>query len=312
MTLSAPSLAFIDYLKKSGKSAHTVTSYQLDLQQFETFLQESLNTHNALEAKAIDIRAWLAKLIKENYQTKSAQRKLATLKAFFKYQLQQGQITQNPMSKILTPKITKNEKTLHLTQSQTEQLSDKTLYPEGFEGLRDRLVVEILYQTGMRRGELTKLKINDLDLQNRTLRVVGKGNKVRQIPYVKHLEHLITDYLEACKKEFTSGPAQSTLILTDKGEPVYPELIYRICKKYESVVSNLTRRSPHVLRHSFATHLSENGADLNAIKELLGHSSLASTQIYTHNSIEKLKKVHQQAHPRGDKKEDSVVKKNTK
>ena len=183
-------------------------------------------------------------------------------------------------------------------EQKMDSLLEDITFPEGFKGLRDKLVLEILYQTGIRRSELIHLQISDIDFQNQLIKVLGKGNKERLIPINRQLSLLINDYLALRKTTFPDLLEIGQLMLTDKGKPMYPKFVYNLVKKYLSYVTTQEHRSPHILRHSFATHLSNNGADLNAIKELLGHSSLAATQIYTHNTIDRLKEIYQQAHPK--------------
>ena len=228
---------------------------------------------------------------------KSINRKLSTLKSLFQFLLKKEKIEIDPMLKVVSPKTGKRLPAFVEEQKMDSLLEDIT-FPEGFKGLRDKLVLEILYQTGIRRSELIHLQISDIDFQNQLIKVLGKGNKERLIPINRQLRLLINDYLALRKTTFPDLLEIGQLMLTDKGKPMYPKFVYNLVKKYLSYVTTQEHRSPHILRHSFATHLSNNGADLNAIKELLGHSSLAATQIYTHNTIDRLKEIYQQAHPK--------------
>ena len=231
---------------------------------------------------------------------RSINRKLSTLKTYFKFLKRRKEIQENPMLKVIAPKVGKRLPVV-VKEVELENLFEKINFGEGYAAVRDEMVMEMLYSTGMRRSELINLTPNDLDFFNDQVKVLGKGNKERLIPFARPLADRLKNYLEIRKDEFELG-ATGSLFLTAKGKKMYPKLVYNLVKKYLSQITTVEQRSPHVLRHSFATHLSNNGADLNAIKELLGHSSLAATQVYTHNSIEKLKRVYQQAHPKAKKK----------
>ena len=242
------------------------------------------------------IRSWIVALVDEKIENRSINRKIATLRSFYNFLLRHKTITANPMLKI---RALKTDKTLpkYVEEKPMENLLDDMQFSDDFSGLRDKLVIELLYGTGMRLAELIGLKITDLNLYNNTLVVLGKRNKQRIIPVNKSLVEAIKKYL-TLRTDIADDTTHSYLILTDSGTQVYPMFIQRLVKKYLSLVTSLEQRSPHVLRHTFATHLLNRGADLNAIKDLLGHTSLAATQVYTHNSIEKLKKVFKQAHPK--------------
>jgi len=240
------------------------------------------------------VRGWAVSLVEAELHHRSVNRKLATLRSFYGYLLRCKVITMNPMLRVSALKTDKplpqfvEEKSLLLLFEEMEFGAD-------FEGLRDRLILELLYGTGMRLAELLELKDGDINFYDLTLKVMGKRSKQRVIPIYKNLADLVKSYQALKNEQF---PGTNVLILTNKGEPAYAVLIQRIVKKYLSAVTSLQKRSPHVLRHTFATHLLNNGADLNSIKDLLGHSSLAATQVYTHNSIEKLKKIFKQSHPK--------------
>jgi len=292
---------FITYLSsEKNYSSHTLTAYKTDLKQFESWLKANytLDSSNAAEVQQIKhrmLRQWMGSLLEEGLSKKSLARKVSALSAFFKFLRRNGILEVNPAQHLSVPKLEKRLP-VYLRAIETQALFEGVQFPEGFTGIRDKLVLELLYSCGLRRNELVTLEVNAVDLGNKTLRVLGKGSKERIIPFGQKAELAITEYLEACEQEgFTLN---DTLILTSEGNTVYPQLVYRIVRRYLPMVSKLTKNSPHVLRHSFATHLLENGADLNAIKELLGHSSLAATQVYTHNTIQKLKSAYKLAHPK--------------
>lgn len=277
-------------------SQHTLTAYAKDLEQFKEFLEKTYQLQDLAKADFRMIRGWAVSMVEAELHHRSVNRKLATLRSFYGYLLRCKAITINPMLRVSSLKTDKplpqfvEEKSLQL-------LFDEITFPLDFEGTRDRLVLELLYGTGMRLAELITLRDGDVNVYDQTLRVFGKRSKERVVPIYKGLVEMIKQYQQFRNEQFPNSPDQS-LILTNKGEPAYPVLIQRIVKKYLSAVTSLQKRSPHILRHTFATHLLNNGADLNSIKDLLGHSSLAATQVYTHNSIEKLKKIYKQAHPK--------------
>ena len=291
---------FVRYLKYEKRaSEHTVSAYQTDLTQFEDFLKQIYEEDNINEADAAQIRAWIVELLTQNISTNSIHRKLATLKSYFKFLQSREVVKYNPMLKVIAPKRGKRLPTF-IHQEHLHKLFDKVEFSEDYKGQRDRLILEILYCTGMRRSEIIDLKLQDMDYSSRVIKVRGKGGKERLIPFTVHLEHIIERFIWLRKDLFPSTNEQC-LLLTDKGKPLYPKLVYNVVKRYLSLVTTADQRSPHVLRHSFATHLSDNGAELNAVKELLGHSTLAATQIYTHNTIEKLKNAYKLAHPKAEK-----------
>ncbi len=290
---------FIKYLKFEKRySEHTQLAYQRDLEQFSAFIKNTYDLDSIQAAKHIHIRAWMVSLIQEKKSTKSINRKLSCLKSFFKFIIKRGVLSVNPMSKIISPKSGKRLP-VFVDQKAMEQLFEEIQFPENYEGLRDRAILEILYLTGIRRSELIGIRKQDVDLEQGLLKVFGKGKKQRLIPLANNLSRRLKDYIVELEETFPE--AGNFLFLTQKGKKMYPKLVYLTAKKYLSQVTSIEQKSPHVLRHSFATHLSNNGAELNAIKELLGHSNLSATQIYTHNSIERLKAVYQNAHPRAKK-----------
>lgn len=288
---------FLQHIKFEKRlSHHTVTAYEGDMKQFSSFLLFQYELKEPQKADFHMIRSWIVSMAEEKTENRSINRKIATLRTFYNFLLRHKVITTDPMLKI---KALKTDKTLpkYVEEKPMENLLDDVEFSEDFSGLRDKLVLELLYGTGMRLSELIGLKTTDLNLYNNTLTVLGKRNKHRIIPINKTLVEAIKKYM-ALRTDLINDSTNSFLILTDSGLEAYPMFIQRLVKKYLSLVTSLEQRSPHVLRHTFATHLLNRGADLNAIKDLLGHSSLAATQVYTHNSIEKLKKVFEQAHPK--------------
>ena len=288
---------FLQHIKYEKRlSHHTVIAYETDLTQFSAFLLFQYEFKEPEKADFQMIRSWIVALVDEKIENRSINRKIATLRSFYNFLLRHKTITANPMLKI---RALKTDKTLpkYVEEKPMENLLDDMQFSDDFSGLRDKLVIELLYGTGMRLAELIGLKITDLNLYNNTLVVLGKRNKQRIIPVNRSLVEAIKKYL-TLRTDIADDTTHSYLILTDSGTQVYPMFIQRLVKKYLSLVTSLEQRSPHVLRHTFATHLLNRGADLNAIKDLLGHTSLAATQVYTHNSIEKLKKVFKQAHPK--------------
>jgi len=240
------------------------------------------------------IRSWLVHLMEEKISPRSVNRKLTTLKSFYKFLIRNGVIIQDPMRKISSPKTSKHLP-LFMEKDQMDLLLDQALFEEGYPGMRNRVIVELFYVTGMRLSELVNLKEIDVDFQTDTIRVLGKRNKERLIPFSKKTKLLLKSYLLEKSKEF--GPDES-LFLTDKGKKIYPKMVYLLVHHQLSKVTTLAKKSPHVLRHTFATQMLNNGAELNAVKDLLGHANLSATQVYTHNSIEKLKRIYKQAHPK--------------
>jgi len=291
--------SFIHYLQFEKRlSAHTVLAYRKDLEQFFAFLEETLaSPAQAAGVTFRHVRSWVVDLLSQGRSPRTIQRKLSTLKAYFSFLLKRGVVARNPMLKVAIPKTGKRLPAT-VADGALERLLDGSHFGEDFIGWRDRLLLEILYNTGMRRSELIALRLDDIYPDRRLLKVRGKGRKERLIPYGQSMEQALAGYLRQRQEAF-AGTQESTLLLTQKGKPLYPKLVYLVVRQYLSLVTTAEQRSPHVLRHSFATHLSDQGADLNAIKELLGHASLAATQIYTHNSMEKLRRVYRQAHPKG-------------
>lgn len=297
---------FLEYIEFEKRfSAHTLLAYTNDLAQFVLFVSEHHAIATPQEVTHFSIRAWMISLIESGTTPRSINRKLSCLKSYFKYLISRGYVEQNPMLKIVAPKMPKRLPQ-YVTEQNMEQLLTQIDFPNDFSGTRDRLVIELLYSTGMRQAELIGLKIKDIDLGSQILKVLGKGNKERRVPLIPTVSELLGKYTMLRNDKFPAT-LKNDLILTDKGECMYPKAVYNIVHKHLSYVTTIEQRSPHVLRHTFATHLSENGADIKAVKELLGHASLAATQVYTHNSIDRLRKVYEQAHPRAVKDEVLLV-----
>jgi len=291
--------SFIEYLQLEKKySQHTCEAYQRDLGQFQSFL-ESQTSKPLHQGEYSHIRAWIAALSQE-MGNRSINRKLSSLKAYYNYLQRIGQRQDNPMASHRSLK-TNLEFALPLSEQETDQLLDELRFDDSYEGWRDRFLIELLYGTGMRRAELIGLNQGDLDLSKRLVLVRGKGNKERLLPLLPELVQVAQEYFRHFPEQFPRTK-EAPLFYTTSGKRLYPAFVYRTINKYLQEVSTKVKKSPHILRHTFATHLLNRGADLNSVKELLGHASLASTQVYTHSSIEELKKVHQAAHPRS--KED--------
>lgn len=289
--------SFLQYLQYEKRfSPNTLTAYRKDLEQFLQFIREEMSLTSVEEVGHSHIRSWMVHLISQGCSPRTANRKLSTLKAYFRFLIRRDHLSADPTAKVSAPKAGKRLPG-SLKKSELDQLFQHVEFEEGYSGARDRMILELLYATGMRRSEAIALEINDIDFHSLQARITGKGNKERLTPISRAMADSLKAYL-LCREQAFPQAGYSRLFLTDKGKPLYPKLIYNIVHKYLSVVTSNGRRGPHALRHSFATHLSENGAGLNAIKELLGHSSLASTQVYTHNSIERLKQVYNKAHPK--------------
>ena len=294
---SAAIQSFIDYLKFEKRySVHTIISYQTDLSSFFEYLQKQYGDLHLAEITHSFIRSWLADLKEKRLTSKSINRKISTLRSFFKYHLKRGAITIMPTLNVIAPKISKRLP-VFIKEADTKQLLETlNTSTEDWKTLNARMLVSLFYATGMRVSELINLKEKQLDPARSQLRVLGKGNKERIIPVSKELFREIRSYQHLKKKTFETKEA--VLMVTERGKKLYPKYAWLLVNKYLGQASTLVKKSPHVLRHTFATHLMNNGADLNAVKELLGHASLAATQVYTHNTIEKLKDVHKRAHPK--------------
>lgn len=289
--------AFLEYLdKERNYSAHTVRAYGKDLQEFQVFCSEVHEEDSVVKASYPLIRDWVVHLVNKGIANRSINRKIASLKAYYKFLLRTETIQVNPLSQHKSLKIPKRVE-IPFSESEMQSLLSPDFFEDSFEGVRDKLVIEMLYATGMRRAELIHLKYKDVDLNSGTIKVLGKRNKERYIPLIPGLKTTIVSYMDA-RSRLPEIRDPEIFLLTSKGKKLYETLVYRIIQSYFTRISNKVKKSPHVLRHTFATHLLAKGADLNSVKELLGHSSLASTQVYTHNSIAELKKVHAASHPR--------------
>jgi integrase/recombinase XerC len=297
MQLTEAVTLFLNYLKfEKHYSQHTLIAYEADLGQFSFFAEKQFEVTGLQEVIAIHVRTWLANMKDDGISGRSINRKLSSLKSFYKYQLRTGGVKTSPLGTVSGPKSGK-KLPAWLETSQTQQLKHRDFYPEGWEGSIAHLAISILYEAGLRRSELIGLSGSQVDFHNSTIRVLGKGKKERILPVNQALLSLIKEYLG--EKEKLGLGVSGPLLVKEDGKPVNASWVYSTVTLYLGMVTTQEKRSPHVLRHSFATHLTNAGADLNAVKELLGHSSLAATQVYTHNSIDKLKKVHGQAHPKG-------------
>jgi len=289
-----PIQPFLDALKFEKRySVHTLRAYQDDLVQFYAYLFAQFGTVSLGEINAPMVRSWLASLKDGDMSAKSINRKISSLKSFFKHQLVTGLLSKTPMTGVRSPRIPKR---LPVYVQQSEMETTPVL-PQGFDGFTHHLLISIFYATGLRLSELISLKENDIDRYTRTLKVLGKGRKERIIPLGTALLAEIATYI-AQKVSLKVEVDREVLLVRSTGKKLYEKYVYRAVQAYLSQVTTLSKKSPHVLRHSFATHLTNNGAELNAVKELLGHSSLAATQVYTHNSIDRLKEIHEKAHPK--------------
>ena len=288
--------SFLSYLQCEKRySKHTLVSYDCDLSQFFSFLSSyGIKEDELVELNFKDVRKWVVFLMNEGCSARTVNRKLSSLKSFFKYLLRESLIQQNPMDKVVGPK--QGSRIPNFIAEHGMRLLQEIDFGEGFEGVRDRLVIEMFYHTGMRLSELMNLKVSSFDRSASVVRVLGKRDRERIIPVSDILETLLDEYLE--QRFLLCSSEDGFLILTSQARPAYEKLLYRIVTKHLSKITTLSKKSPHVLRHTFATHLLNNGAELNAIKELLGHSDLSATQIYTHTSFERLNDIYKQAHPR--------------
>ncbi len=287
---------FLKYIALEKRhSTHTLTSYQLDLSQFQDFLQEIYELEDLLAVDYNMLRSWIVALSEQGLKASSINRKIATLKSFYKFLQRKNYLEQNPTLRV-KPLKTPKKVPVFVEEDSMNTLLDQLTFEEDFAGQRDKLILEMLYNTGMREAELISLQEKDIDFAHQQVKVMGKGAKERIIPLARPLLHFIQNYLLLKKQHFEA--ASPYLVVTDKGAQSYPMLIYRVVKKYLDLITTSEKKSPHVLRHTFATHLLNKGADLNAIKEILGHSSLKATQIYTHTSLERLKEIFEQAHPK--------------
>ncbi len=290
---------FIQYLRYERRvSENTVKAYQLDLNQFVQYMEDKLDIKKLTDVGGGDIRTWVLTLLEDDTHTaRSVNRKISALKAFYRHALRTGRVTINPMLQIHAPKF-QQPLPAYVEQKEMERLFTADLFEDSFEGIRDRTILELFYSTGIRLSELLNLRKKDIDFHQASIKVLGKRNKERIIPIGPKMIELLTSYIEYYSEKLLTNTENNYIFVAADGTPLYPKAVYRIVRKYLDMVTTLDKRSPHVLRHTFATHMLNNGADLNAIKEILGHSSLAATQVYTHNSMEQLKSIYKQAHPR--------------
>ncbi|MBC8398633.1 MAG: tyrosine-type recombinase/integrase [Flavobacteriales bacterium] len=287
--------SFFDYLEIEKKySSNTIEAYRNDLNVFAGFLIDEFEVNNINNTSYSYIRSWIVDLVNKGISNRSINRKITSLNSYFKFLLKIDLINENPLT---NHKALKTQKKIQLPFSENEMLNvlDLNNYEDNFTGVRDRLIIDLFYTTGIRRIELIQLMISDLNINNKYIKVFGKRNKERIIPLIDSTINILNKYL-SYRDELKSD--ETFLFITSKGKPVYEKLIYRIINKYFDTISTKVKKSPHIIRHSFATHLLNNGADLNSVKDLLGHSSLAATQVYTNRSIDEIKKVFAKSHPR--------------
>ena len=289
--------AFVDHLKFGKRySAHTIRSYGDDLVGFSGYIRSEFDETAIRNVSPAMVRSWLASMKDAGLSSRSVNRKISALKSWFKYLLRTGVVTQSPMAAILSPKAGRRLP-VYVEQKDMAKLFAELDFPDDWEGWTDRLILVLLYYTGMRRGELVSLKEGQVDSGNATIKVLGKGNKERIIPVNGELIRAIIEYREK-KRAVFEAPDQDFLLVNRNGRKLYPRYVHRAVSTYLGQVTTIDQKSPHVLRHTFATHLMNEGAELNSVKELLGHASLAATQVYTHNSIEKLKEIYKKSHPK--------------
>ncbi len=294
---------FIKYLRyERNYSSRTEISYLTDLMQFEEFVTVEQGTFNPAIIDNHLIRSWVGTLMEQGLKARTVNRKLSAVKSFFRYLKKQELIKYNPAETVVGPKVTKRLPSFVNHQQMTRVLDDELSYTDDFKGERDRFLIELLYVTGMRRAELIMLRNTDIDFYTGTLRVTGKRNKQRVIPFSEETKEKLHRYITVRDSKIENK--SSFLFVKEDGGPLYPKLVYNIVHTHLKSIPTVTRKSPHVLRHSFATGMLNNGAEINAVKELLGHASLASTEIYTHVTFEEMKKTYQLAHPRAKKKEE--------
>ncbi len=293
----SPQQAFLDYIKFEKRfSQHTITAYKNDLEQFFSYLNDQYGPTALHEISPPFVKSWLASLKEEKISSKTINRKISSLKSFFKFHLRSGLISTTPMWSVTSPKISKRLPQF-VKETKIRDLFQFFQFPDDWQGKTDKLVINLFYQTGMRLSELVNLKESHIDKDRNSVKLIGKGNKERIIPLNPALTKEVIEYMAAKRTSLEKFDNKHLLVNKD-GKKLYAKYVYLHVKKYMVEVTTLDKKSPHILRHSFATHMMNHGADLNAVKELLGHSSLAATQVYTHNTIEKLKNIHKKAHPK--------------
>jgi integrase/recombinase XerC len=289
--------SFLQYLQIEKRcSPHTVRSYMNDLDQFFLFLTSQGQSADPISVTSHDIRAWVVSMLGNNYSAVSVHRKISCLRVFYRYLRKEGIVKSDPLEKVPLPKR-KKSLPVFVEEGALDDLLDRYSFGDGFAGIRNRTIIEMLYLTGMRRAELIGLRNTDVDLAEGSLKVTGKRNKQRIIPVVKPFTVRLKEYIALRDAEIGSAN-DGWFFVTDKGNKLYDKYVYNTVNKYLAMVTTIEKKSPHILRHTFATHMLNRGADLNSIKELLGHANLSATQIYTHNTFEKLKNIYKQAHPR--------------
>lgn len=289
--------SFLQYLQAEKRySPLTVRSYINDLDQFENHLKLNDLPIKPETVVLHDVRSWIVSLIEEDYSPVSVHRKISSLRVFYRYLRKVGIVSRDPLEKIVLPK-TKKRLPVFVEEASLNKLLDEYEFGSDFQGIRNMTIIEMLYLTGIRRAELTGLRNNDVDISGATLKVTGKRNKQRIIPLLKSFTLKLEKYI-AVRSEAFPDSGSEWFFLSNKGNKLYDKYVYNTVRKYLSIVTTIEKKSPHILRHTFATHMLNHGADLNSIKEFLGHSNLSATQIYTHNSFEKLRKIYKQAHPR--------------
>jgi integrase/recombinase XerC len=290
--------SFLQYLQIEKRySLHTVRSYLNDLDQFYLFLSSLGLPEDPLTVTSGDIRSWIVSMLENEYSSASVHRKISCLRVFYRYLRKEGILKTDPLEKVVLPKR-KKRLPVFVEEDTMTGLLDNTIFGEGFAGVRDRTIIELLYQTGMRRAELIGLRDNDVDLAEGSLKVTGKRNKQRIIPLLNPFIKRLEEYIKV-RNENIETTQNGWFFITDKGNKLYDKYVYNTVNNYLAMVTTIEKKSPHILRHTFATHMLNRGADLNSIKELLGHANLSATQIYTHNTFEKLRDVYQKRHPRG-------------
>ncbi|MFT5736091.1 MAG: integrase/recombinase XerC [Maribacter sp.] len=291
---------FVAYLElEKNYSRHTVVAYINDLSEFSAFYADNFDTTDLNQVQYVVIRSWIVSLSEAGLSNRTINRKIASLKAYYRFLQKTGSISMNPLAKHKSLRISKKIE-IPFSELEMETVLSAFGFTNDFEGKRNQLMIHLLYASGIRRAELINLKLSDVDFETKSIKVLGKRNKERIIPMLNSLEpHFLNYYRE--REKIHSKEENTYVFISSLGNKIYETLVYRTVNKYFTDVSSKLKKSPHILRHTFATHLLNKGADLNSVKELLGHSSLASTQVYTHNSIAELKKVHALAHPRAGK-----------